>query len=175
MHRRDIGRSILFASLAWGCASAPSNPQPAAPAGATEDRTAAVLAAANRWTGTLNPTQSHTGQAVTSTRQKAYGSVELTVAPNRPTLAHLKLDVAVPVEPGLNNLTWGLHPGNCGSGNPPLFPPGDITLSVNGRGTVDSDVGFALPESGQYHINVFRGNGTQLSDVITCANLRRQG
>ena len=175
MHRRDIGKALLIASAAWGCASAPGNPPPAPAAGATEDRTATVLAAANRWTGTLNPTQGRTGAAVTSTRQKAYGTVELTVAPNRPTLSHLKLDVAVPMEPGLNNLTWGIHPGNCGSGNPAIVPPGDITLSVNGRGTVDADVGFALPQSGMYHINVFRGNGTQLSDVITCANLRRQG
>jgi hypothetical protein len=174
MHRREIGRALLIASAAWGCASAPSNPQPAAASSTAEDRTASVLAAANRWTGTLNPTQGHSGQAVTSTRQKAYGTVELTVAPNRPTLSHLKLDVAVPMEPGLTNLTWGIHPGNCASGNPPLVPPGDITLSVNGRGTVDSDVAFALPQSGNYHINVFRGNGTQLSDVITCANLRRQ-
>ena len=173
MHRRDIGRACLIASAAWGCASAPSNPAPAG-SSATEDRTASVLAAANRWTGTLNPTQGRTGAAVTSTRQKAYGTVELIVVPNRPTVSHLNLDVAVPMEPGLNNLTWGIHPGNCGSGNPPLIPPGDITLSVNGRGTVDADIGLAVPQSGQYHINVFRGNGTQLQDVITCANLRRQ-
>lgn len=56
---------------------------------------------------------------------------------------------------------------------PGMFPA--MVLSASGRGTVDDDIPFQLPESGNYHVNVFRGGGTQLSDVITCAALRRQG
>lgn len=173
MNLRHICAASLAAAVA-ACASAPAvNPTPTSDG----DRAAALIASANRWTGTLNPTQGRTGAAVTTTRQKAYGTVELTVARNRQTLTHVRLTVSVPVEPGLNNLGWAIHPGNCGSGNPPVVAPGMfpvMVLSVNGRGTVDDDIPFTLPESGSYHLNVFRGSGTQLSDVITCADLRRQ-
>jgi len=166
---------VLISAAVGACASAPSvTPDPNSDAG----RTQAIVAGANRWTGALNPTQSFTGNVVTTTRQKAYGTVELTVARDRPTMTHVRLTVTVPVEPGLTNLGWGIHPGECGSGDPPVMAPGmfpTIVLSANGRGTVDDNIPFTLPESGNYHLNVFRGNGTQLSDVITCASLRRQG
>jgi hypothetical protein len=173
MNLRHICAAFL-AAAASACASAPAvNPNPSL----DRDRTAEVLAAARRWTGTLNPTQGRTGAAVTTTRQRAYGTVELTVAPNRQTNTHVRLTVSVPAEPGLNNLGWAVHPGTCGSGNPPVIAPGmfpTMVLSANGRGTIDDDVPFQLPESGNYHVNVFRGGGTQLNDVITCAELRKQ-
>lgn len=172
MYRTSSVLLVALASLA--CASAPPNP---APAPSADQRVAEVLAAANRWTGTLNPTQGRTATAVTTTRQRAYGTVELRVAPNRPTNTHVVLNVSVPMEPGLTNLGWAIHEGNCGSGNPPVMSPGSfptIIVSTNGRGSVDDDIAFKLPEYGSYHLNVFRGNGTQLTDVITCANLRRQ-
>lgn len=175
MQLRHLFAAAVFVATLPSCASAPAAKQePQSDA----DRVAALLAASNRWTGTLNPTQGHTGVAVTTTRQKAYGTVELTVSPNRPTVTHVRLTVSVPVEPGLNNLGWAIHQGGCGSGTPPVMSPGafpSIVLSTDGRGTVDDDIAFTLPASGNYHLNVFRGNGTQLSDVITCANLRRTG
>ncbi len=174
MPLRHIFTFALVSAAASACATAPAvNRAPQS----DDDRVAVLLAASNRWTGNLNPTQGRTGAAVTTTRQKAYGTVELTVSPNRPTLTHVRLNVSVPVEPGLNNLGWAIHQGNCGSGNPPVMSPGTfpmIVLSVNGQGSVDDDIPFTLPESGAYHLNVFRGSGTQLNDVITCANLRRQ-
>jgi hypothetical protein len=175
MHLSRLLTPGLFSVALCACATAPAiTPDPNSDAG----RTQAVLAAAKRWTGALNPTQSYAAAAVTTTRQKAYGTVELTVSPNRPTVTRVRLNVSVPVEPGLTNLGWAIHPGSCGSGAPAMMAPGTfptIVLSANGRGSVDDDIGFTLPESGSYHVNVFRGNGTQLSDVITCAPLRREG
>jgi len=156
------------------CASAPAvTPDPNSDSG----RTAEVLALANRWTGTLNPTQGRTATVAATMRQKAVGTVELTVLPNRPTFTHVRLSVTVPNEPGLNNLGWGIHPGNCGSGTPPVVAPGMfpmMVVSANGGASLDDNIPFQLPESGNYHLNVFRGGGTQLNDVITCADLRRQ-
>jgi hypothetical protein len=54
---------------------------------------------------------------------------------------------------------------------PGTFP--SLVLSTNGRAALDDDIGFTLPGTGTYHVNVFRGSGMQLSDVITCASLRR--
>jgi hypothetical protein len=33
---------------------------------------------------------------------------------------------------------------------------------------------FVIPEGGTYSVSVYRGSGTQLSDVITCAELRQE-
>src|SRR5215208_595304 len=172
MHLSGIITSAFVAAAMCSCASTPTvTPEPNSGTARTEE----VLALANRWTGTLNPTQSYTSTVVTTTRQKAFGTVELTVSPNRPTVSHVRLTVSVPVEPGLTNLGWGIHPGNCGAGTPAMMGPGifpTIVLSANGRGTIDADIAMTLPQTGTYHLNVFRGNGTQLSDVITCATLR---
>jgi hypothetical protein len=177
MHPRNIRPAVFLAAAAWACASAPQTPPAPVPAGSADSRTAEVLAEAKRWTGTLNPTQGRTGAAVTTTRQRAYGTVELRVTPNRPTVSNVQLTVSVPVEPGLTNLGWAIHPGNCGSGTPPVIAPGafpTIVLGVNGRGTVNDDIAFTVPDFGNYHVNVFRGSGNQLSDVITCGNLQRR-
>ena len=141
------------------------------------EQTTQTMPGTSRWTGKLNPTQSYTGSAVATERQMAYGNVELTVSPNSPNLTHVRLTVSVRVEPGMDNLGWAIHPGTCGSGNPPVLTPGAfpmMVLSANGRAAVDNDIPYVLPESGNFHLNVFRGSGTQLSDVITCADLRKQ-
>jgi hypothetical protein len=171
-------RHFLTAAIAStaisACASTPavnSGPQ------TDSDRTAVVLAAARRWTGTFNPTQSFKGAAVASERQKGYGSVELTPSPNSPSLTHVRLSVSVSMEPGLDNLGWAIHPGNCGSGDPPVMAPGTfplMPLNANGQAKIEDNIPFTLPESGTYHVNVFRGTGTQLTDVLTCADLRRK-
>jgi hypothetical protein len=174
MPLRHFLTAALASAAVTACASTPavnSGPQPGS------NQTAVESTGANRWTGSLNPTQSFKGAAVASERQKAYGTVELTVASSRSTLTHVRLTVSVQMEPGLDNLGWAIHPGNCGSGNPPVIAPGMfpmIVLSANGRGVVESDIPFTLPESGIYHVNVFRGSGTQLTDVMTCADLRKQ-
>jgi hypothetical protein len=66
-------------------------------------------------------------------------------------------------------------PGRCGTGSLPLlgfeqFPPLDVTSS--GRGQMEVDISIPLPQSGTYHVNVYYG-GTELNNVLTCANLRR--
>jgi hypothetical protein len=55
---------------------------------------------------------------------------------------------------------------------PGAFPA--IVISANGRGTIEEEIAYTLPESGNYHVNVFRGAGTQLNDVLTCGSLRRK-
>lgn len=171
-------RHFLTAAIAGTAVSACATTTPvnSAPQPSSE-QTSAMVVAANRWTGRLNPTQSYKGAAVATERQMAYGNVELTVSPNRPSLTHVRLTVSVPMQPGMDNLGWAIHPGGCGSGNPPVMAPGAfplMVLSANGRGLIDSDIPFTLPKSGSYHVNVFRGGGTQLTDVITCADLRKQ-
>lgn len=171
--RQFLTAAIISGVLA-SCASAPplgSGPQP------DSDQSVTVYPALKRWTGALSPTQSYNATAVASKRQNARGRVELTVSPSSPTLSRVMLSISLPTEPGLNILGWGLSQGLCGSGSPPVLPPSTfapIQVSTNGQGSVDAKIPFILSETGSYHVNVFRGSGTQLSDVITCAQLRRE-
>lgn len=166
--------SAIVAGALCGCASAPP-PNPSPPPDSEQSVT--VYPTIKRWTGTLSPTQSFQATATASRRQNAHGRVELTVSPSTPTLSHVTLTVSLPTEPGLNILGWGLSQGRCGSGTPPVlspsaFPP--IQVSTSGQGNVDIKIPFILSETGTYHVNVFRGSGTQLNNVITCAQLRRE-
>lgn len=171
---RHFFTSAIIAGALSGCATAPvANPAPQSDSG----QNVTAYPTIKRWTGTLSPTQSYQATATASRRQNAHGRVELTVSPSSPTLSHVTLTVSLPTEAGLNILGWGLSQGSCGSGSPPVlspsaFPP--IQVSNSGQGNVDVKIPFILFETGSYHVNVFRGSGTQLSDVITCALLRKE-
>jgi hypothetical protein len=167
--------TVAAASAAFvGCASAPpvtSTPQ----AGGTKSVTDYPMV--KRWTAKLNPTQSFQATAVASRRQNAYGNAELTVSPATPTLSRVTMTVSVPQEQGFDVLGWGVNPGRCGSGNPQVLAPTAFTpiqVSASGRGSVDAQIPFVIPEGGEYSVSVYRGSGTQLSDVITCGELRQE-
>ena len=170
--RHFLAPAVFSAALA-ACASAP----PVTSTPHSSEQTVTVYPTMKRWIGTLNPTRSYNATAVASQRQNAYGRVELTVSPSSPTLTHVTMKVSVPNEPGLDLAGWGLSEGRCGSGNPPVLAPGmfpPVQLRANGQGNVDAKIPFIIPENGSYHVNVFRRSGTQLTDVITCADLRRE-
>ncbi|MGH7602571.1 MAG: hypothetical protein ACRENK_01085 [Gemmatimonadaceae bacterium] len=164
--------TLLSATLV-ACASAPTPGSASTDAGHTAD----VVASARRWTGNFTATQSVNGSLVPSTRQSGNGSVELTVARANPGLTHVRLRAAVSIEPGLEVLGWSINPGNCGSGDTPILSPSVfplMQLNPNGQANFDDNIPWELPESGNYHVNVFRGSNSQLNNVVTCADLRRK-
>ena len=170
---RDFVAASAVCAILTSCAppaAAPEGPSP--PAG----ERITVVAPVRTWTATLNPTQSVRAGAVATERQKAYGTVELFESPSRETRTRVRLTVSLP-DAAVNTVGWAIHPGNCGSGTPPVMAPGAfpaIVISANGRGTIEEEIAYTLPESGNYHVNVFRGAGTQLNDVLTCGSLRRK-
>lgn len=173
MHSRHICSAALVA-MNSACATAiPVDPSPA-PA---NDPAAMAIAAANptRWTGSFQPTLAHTGSAVVTDRQKAYGTVELTIPPARPTRTYVRLAVSAPANSNVNTLRWGVFAGRCGSGAPAVIPADGFPRIelTNGRGSIEEEIGFEMPAEGEFHVNVLHGSGTQLSNVLTCANLRR--
>lgn len=170
---RHLIRPAFVSTALASCAGAPPVGSPAPP---MSEQSVAVYPIIKRWIGTFTPRRSYNAAAVGSKRQNAYGSVELTVSPSSPTLTHVTLKVSLPNEPGLDLAGWGLSEGRCGSGNPPILSPGmfpAIQLRSSGQGNADAKIPFVMPETGSYHVNVFRRSGTQLTDVITCAELRR--
>jgi len=170
MNLRLICSASLIATV-FACATV----APPAPA---HDPTAIAIAAAitARWTGNFQGTQTRSGDAMVSERQRATGTIELIVPRDRPDRLRVRLHLSTRATSAVTSLRWAIYPGNCGSGAPPVVPAETfptIELSTNGRGSLDQEIAFALATEPRYHVNILHGTGTQLSNVLACANLRR--
>jgi len=106
-------------------------------------------------------------------QNKAFGTVRLASRGAQRTA--ISLTVSTPLSSSAS-LNWAVLPGRCGTGALPLvgierFPV--IEIGNNGRGQLDAEMSLELPANGTYHVNIYWATGQQLSDVMTCANLRR--
>lgn len=127
-----------------------------------------------RWSGSLQPTQQRTGGLGPTGQNKTFGSVMLTS--KGPDRMAIMISLSTPLQ-NSTTLNWAMLTGRCGSGSLPLvgieqFPV--IDVGTNGRGQVNGEMALELPASGTFHVNVYWAGGRQLSDVMTCANLRRE-
>lgn len=127
-----------------------------------------------RWSGTLRQTPQRTGALAPTSTQNATGSVFLTGRADSPERFQVRLVVSAPGNAS-SSLRWAILPGSCGTSAFPVtgyetFPPVDI--GSNGRGELSRQLALSLDSGENYHVNVYRGQGTQLSDVLTCGNLR---
>ena len=106
-------------------------------------------------------------------QNKAFGNVTLSTKGTGRTAISIALSTPLSGSAALN---WGVLPGRCGSGTLPIvgierFPA--IDVGNNGRGQLDTEMALDLPTDGAYHVNIYWGAGQQISDVMTCANLRK--
>lgn len=127
-----------------------------------------------RWSGALQPTQQRTGGLGPTGQSKAFGTVTLTSKGAERTVVNISLSTSLQSSTALN---WALLPGRCGSGSLPVVGIerfSVIDVGTNGRGQLASEMALGLPASGTYHVNVYWTSGQQLSDVMTCANLRKE-
>lgn len=126
-----------------------------------------------RWTGSLQPIQQASGGLGPTGQNKAFGTVTLSSKGTERTA--ISITVSTPLSSS-TTLRWGILPGQCGTGSLPIvgierFP--QIDVGNNGRGQLNAEMALSLPTSGSYHVNIYWANGQQLSDVMTCANLRK--
>lgn len=170
MHLRRISTGILTIAAVTGCASTP--PAVEGPAGASNDRAAAIAAAGTptRWQTMLQATQQRTAMAAPTAQQKTTGSVYLSEAGANRT--RVRMTVSTDVR-NASQMLWAIAPGRCGSGSMPIagvqsFPV--IEIGNNGRGELDMEIPITLPATGTYHVNVYNG-GVQLNNVVSCGNL----
>ena len=163
-----IHRRLLFCIAAGLVASACAS----SPAATTAEE--APAAAASSWSGSFQAMQERTGVLAPTKRLQASGTVRLRQSQRDPRRMAISLVVSTSVrEPGA--LRWAVLPGRCGSPTLPLlahdqYPP--LDMSSSGRGQIDIDLPIELPQSGNFHVNVYSG-GTELDNVVTCATLRR--
>lgn len=145
-----------------GAAASPASPSTSIQAGQTI-----------RWTGSLQPMQQRSGGLGPTGQNKAFGSI--TLSSRGPDRTAISIQVSTPLQ-GSASLNWAILPGRCGSGSLPIvgierFPV--IDVGNNGRGQLENEMSLSLPTSGAYHVNIYWAGGQQLSDVMTCANLRQ--
>ncbi len=112
--------------------------------------------------------------AAPTSQNKTTGSVFLSQAGSNRTRARVTVSTDVR---NASQMQWALVPGRCGSGALPMagverFPV--IEIGSNNRGELDMEMPLTLPTSGSYHVNIYNG-GTQLNNVVSCANLTKQG
>lgn len=118
--------------------------------------------------------QQQTGGLGPTGQNKAFGTVTLSSKGSERTV--VSISVSTPLQ-NSTALPWAILPGRCGTGSLPLAGLERfqlIDVSANGRGQLSTEMALALPESGTFHVNIYWGTGQQLSDVMTCANLRRE-
>ena len=149
---------LVLTIAAAGCASG----------GATSERSGPP----SRWSGNFQPQQQLSGSVEATGSARMFGTVSLSPVSD-PNRTRITLMINSPV--GNTTLKWAVFPGRCGSPSLPVmavdrFPP--LEFSANGRGQLDVELALTYPTSGTYHVAVFRGNGTDASDTIACANLR---
>ncbi|MEO5589686.1 MAG: hypothetical protein ABIS03_08880 [Gemmatimonadaceae bacterium] len=130
----------------------------------------------SRWSASLQPSQQRTGGLGPTGQNKTFGNVS--IIPAGPERIRMSISLSTPLQ-NSTSLNWAILPGRCGGAALPLvaverFPV--IEVSTNGRGTLNSEMALLIPNSGTYHVNVYwAGGGTQLSDVMTCGTLKRDG
>ena len=126
-----------------------------------------------RWTGSLQPMQQRSGGLGPTGQNKAFGNVALSSKGSDRTA--ISISLSTPLQ-GSSALSWAILPGRCGSGALPIvgierFPA--IDVGNNGRAQLDTEMALELPSNGAYHVNIYWAGGQQLSDVMTCANLKK--
>ena len=109
------------------------------------------------------------------TQSRIYGTVSLITADDNRERARVRLNFTSQTGGNSYTVQWALVPGRCGSGGLPVLPVDNfpmIEVGSDGRAQLDTELSLSPPESGEYHVNVYNG-GQELSNVITCANLKR--
>jgi hypothetical protein len=127
-----------------------------------------------QWTGKFQATQQASGDALAMRgRNSTTGDVLLRADNANAITATLDL---TDVPSSMTDMHWALISGRCGSSAIPVLVVSEFPmLSVsNGRAHVHGDVSFPMPTSGIYHVNAYRTNGADESDVLACANLKME-
>lgn len=168
---QNRGAAAALLVFALGCAGASQTSTPS-PSVSMQAGTGAVGPGLLQWRGNFRSTRQQSGSGTdVSGLNVASGSILMTAQDERNT--RVQLTISGPA--GQNaQLPWAVVPGPCRSGSIPLMPISSFPLlrMNDGRAELDQVVSFPLPTEGNYHINVYDGNGTDEADVMVCSELK---
>jgi hypothetical protein len=139
--------AVMIASV--GCSATGGGTQAA-------NSAAAVLTGVPTWTANIRGVAQSRFNAPDSTRVHSYGSARWTPG-NSSTLS--VVNVAFAYDGPEHFLSWAILFGGCGTASLPLetlssFP--EIDVSSGGRGVVNATLFIEFPESGTYHVEIYK-------------------
>jgi hypothetical protein len=166
-HREFALAAAVTLALSAACASN-SQSNGGSSSGALTNLGPAML----QWSGSFRPSQQAAGDALAPRgRNSTTGTVVLRAS--TPTTLNATIDLN-DVPASMNDAHWALIAGSCGSNAIPVMTVNEFPVMTvsSSRAHVKADISIALPTTGSYHVNVYRSNGADESDVLTCANLK---
>ena len=165
-----VGSHVALVVAAAACASGSAGSS-ASPSIAEQAASGAIDPSRLEWSGRFKSVQQQLSSIDPRGRNIASGTVLLTAAGDNLTRARVEL--SGPVEDS-QQLHWAIAPGACRSGTIPLLAVNEFPMIEmrRGHGELDQTLPITLPASGNYHVNVYTGDGSDESDVMTCAPLR---
>lgn len=128
-----------------------------------------------RWTGSFQPMQQRVSTITQAGHHKVTGNVILSPSTRNAERTRISVSVSSAAHQS-GTLRWAVLPGRCGVQAFALLPQEQfptLEISANGRGQVEAELPLRLEYSNAYHVNIYGGFGTQLTDVVSCANLRQ--
>ncbi len=125
-----------------------------------------------QWTGRFQSQLQRSGEVSPRGQVSAEGNITLMETRNERVRVTIRL--SAPRQQS-TSLRWAVLSGQCGSASMPVlsyqqFPM--IEMGSNGRGQLDVELPLTLEVTTTYHANIYMGSGNQLSDLVSCANLR---
>ena len=138
--------------------------------------TASVSSAGGgRWTTTIQSVTQNRGDVAQSTRDKSYGSAQWTRG-DGPTLSAVNL---VFTYAGTErDLNWAILAGSCGTAALPLIPMAnfpELNVGGGGRAQVNAVIPLELPQTGTYHIDIYKDRRGSAESLVGCGNLKYVG
>lgn len=165
-----VGSHLVLVIAAAACASSSAR-SGASPSVAEQAATGVLDRADLQWSGRFKSVQQQLSGIDPRGRNIASGTVQLTAAGEN--LTRVRIEVSGPVEDS-QQLHWAIAPGACRSGTIPLLAVNEFPMIEmrRGHGELDQTLPITLPASGSYHVNIYTGDGSDESDVLTCAPLK---
>lgn len=161
--------ALMFVAAGMGCARAGQrSSEPSVEAQAVSGELGPAYL---EWTGKFRSTQQQSLGIEPRGLNIASGTVVLTAPDER--RMRVVMSLSGPRDES-GQLHWAIAPGACRSGSIPLMPVNtfpDLRMS-NGHGELDVMISIPFPTGGTYHVNIYGGEVTDESGVMTCAELK---
>ena len=129
-------------------------------------------ASGGRWTARVTSVMQNRGDVGQSTRDNSYGSAEWTRGAG-PTLS--TVDLTFTYSGPERDLSWALVAGNCGMAALPLIPMANfpsLNVGSGGRAQVTATLPIDLPQSGTYHVDIYKDRSGNAVSLVGCGNFR---
>ena len=140
--------------------------------GATPASSVSTSTGGGRWTARIASVTQNRGDVAQSTRDKSYGSADW-IRGASPTLSTVNLTFTYAGQE--RDLNWALIAGSCGMAALPLIPLAnfpELNIGSGGRAQVTASLPIDLPQSGTYHVDIYRDRSGDPTSLVGCGNFK---